>query len=317
MAVTSPVWAVLDLGTNSVKLLVARVASERPPQVLLHDVRITRMGQGLAASGRISAEGVARTLEAVRELLAQARSFHPQGVAAVGMEAFRRASNRDEVAHALQKELGFSLTVLTGDQEAALGREGVLRDLGPDPQGRSTLVVDIGGGSTELALSNPVWAISLPLGAVVVSETFLRSDPPGAPELEAMHQALRDQISQSWQSGAGGHLASGLRVVAVGGTATSYATMHLGLTTYDSHQVHRLRLRHADLVAQTARLAALPLEQRRQVPGLHPDRAAVILGGGSVLAAVLEVVGADEVVVSEANLLHALVVRQALAAGLP
>ena len=314
---TRGVHACLDIGTNSAKLLVARVDDDGTPHKLAHDVRITRMGQGLAHSGALSSEGLARACQAIEELLEQARCHGPSSIAALGMEAFRRATNGTTAALWLQEQTGVPLTVLTGLQEASLGREGVLRDLGPDPQGRATLAVDIGGGSTELALSDPDWATSLPLGAIVVTEQHLTSDPATPAQRTAMMAALRTRLVDAWTRVPEAARARGVRVVGVGGTATSYATMQQELESYDSSRVHRFTMSTPEVQALTERLGSLTVEQRRALAGLHPDRAPVIVGGGAILQTVLEVTGATELVVSEANLLHAFAVRQALGLGLP
>lgn len=282
-----------------------------PPLKLLHDVEITRMGEGLGQTGRIGEAAQERTLQAVRRLLERARACHPDGISALGMEAFRRAENGAAFAARIGAETGVTVRILRGEEEAGLGREGVLRALGPSRDGRPWLLVDIGGGSTELALTDPLWEISVPLGAVLVTERYLAGDPPTTAEMRTMRDALDERLAAAWAQApqASPHL------VGVGGTITTYACVAQGLERYETERVHGYVLDAAAIAAVTQRLAALPLAQRSQVPGLHPQRAPVILGGGGLLEAALRAVGEERIVVSEANLLHAWVVREAHGLG--
>ncbi len=278
------------------------------PERLLHDVRITRMGAGLDATGRIGDDGVRRTLDAILELLPLVRSWEPVAISAVGLEAFRRSANGVEVVRRIEEETGICVRILPGVEEARLGREAVVREMGPSPDGRPWLSLDIGGGSTELALSEPSWEVSIPLGAVVVTERYLRGDPPTVAEMEAMRRAARLAVRERWsRSGCG----TTPRVVGVGGTVTTYAAILQELEPYDSARVHRYEMAVSAVAATTDRLAALPLAARRQVAGLHPERAPVILGGGALLEAVLQETEAGALVVSEANLLHAWLFHEA------
>lgn len=304
-------WAGLDVGTNSVKLLVGQVTFEGSKPRLAevrHDVRVTRMGEGLNATGELSPDGMARALEAVASLVEQARGDGPAGVSALGMEAFRRASNGPAFARRIEHELGIPVRILTGEEEARLGREGVLLGYGA-PLPPSVLVVDVGGGSSEMALTSPAWQVSVPRGAVTTSEAFLRSDPPSADEMAAMRDELAGVFAATWRTCPASD--SVPTVVAVGGTVTTYATIALGMPVWDSGRVHRLQMSRERLRAITDHLAALPLAARREVPGLHPDRAPYIIGGGALIEAVLDAVGADALYVSVANLLHAHVVHEA------
>jgi len=288
-------------------LLVARVVpfSGRAPEKLLHAIVITRMGEGLGDTGLIGEAGQQRALDAIHELLLAAAPYSPEGVCALGMEAFRRASNGAVLAARIQADTGVPVRILAGREEAALGREGVVRALGvPDP----LLLVDIGGGSTELALTDPPWEVSVPLGAVVATEGWLRGDPPGAETMSTLRAATHERLAAAY---AEAPRTGAPRLVGVGGTVTTYAAIDLVLDEYDSARVHQHVLSRARVAEITQRLAALPLAERRQVPGLHPARAPVILGGGVLLETAMEVSASQSLTVSEANLLHAYVVEQA------
>lgn len=304
-------WAGLDIGTNSVKLLVGEVTFDGSTPRLTevrHDVRVTRMGEGLNATGELSPEGMLRALEAIGALVERARQDAPDGISALGMEAFRRASNGPAFARRVEEQLGVAVRILSGEEEARLGREGVLLGYGA-PLPPSVLVIDVGGGSSEMALTSPVWQVSVPRGAVTTSEAFLCSDPPAADEMAAMRAELASAFSAAWRTcPACDDIPA---VVAVGGTVTTYAAISLCMPLWDASRVHRLQMSRERLRAITDQLASLPLAARREVPGLHPDRAPYIIGGGALIEAILDAVGADALHVSVANLLHAHVVAEA------
>lgn len=309
MGVGSIIWAALDIGTNSVKLLVGRVNPSGYLDVLHQGVRVTRMGEGLFASGRLGELPVQRALEAIKALLKEALAYHPQGISALGMEAFRRAQNGAEIAHRIEKDTQISVRILRGTEEADLGREGVLLGYGghtPDV----VLVADIGGGSTELALTIPRWEISVPHGAVTTTEAFLSSDPPTAEEMERARQMSRKWMTEAWSTCPARDVLP--TVVAVGGTVTTFGAIYRELDSWAPEQLHGLRLGFHDVEALTDHLAALSLERRREVVGLDQARAPVIVGGGTLLEAILLAVGAPELRISVANLLHAHVVREVL-----
>lgn len=307
----SVVWAGMDIGTNSVKILVAKVgleARDATVEVLRHNVHVTRMGEGLNASGRLGDVPMARALEAIRTLAAEAATYAPAGISALGMEAFRRAENGPEFADRITRETGIPVRILKGPEEASLGREGVLAGFG-EPLPETVLVMDTGGGSSELALTSPSWEVSVPRGAVTTTEAYLKSDPPTAEEMATMRTEVRAAIADAWRQCPAAE--SRPPIIAVGGTVTSFGSMHVKMATWDPTRVHRLHLTTADIVAQTDRLAAMTLEQRRQVVGLDPARAPVIVGGGALLEAVLLAVGQEGLRISLANLLHAHVIHEA------
>ena len=266
------------------------------------------MGEGLNATGALAEGAMARAIEAISELVAEARRYEPVGISALGMEAFRRASNGPALARRIGEELGIPLRILAGEEEAQMGREGVLLGYGA-PLPSAVLVVDVGGGSSELALTSPSWQVSVPRGAVTTSEAFLHADPPSADEVARMRTELGGVFADAWRAcpDAGATPA----VVAVGGTVTTYGAIQLQMSEWDSERVHRLWLSRNDIHALTDRLASMTLAERCEVPGLHPGRAPYVLGGGAILESVLGAVGADGLHISVANLLHAHVVHEA------
>ena len=165
------------------------------------------------------------------------------------------------------------------------------------------MIVDIGGGSTEITLGGGDgvrWHTSLQLGCVRMTERFLPSDPPAREELVACGGYVRDELRRSVAVPSNGPL----EVIGVAGTVTTLAALDLGLTEYDAERIHGHRISRAAVRAQLERLAALPVAERREVPGLEPDRAPVILGGVVVLAEVLDHFGLDAIEASERDILH-------------
>jgi exopolyphosphatase / guanosine-5'-triphosphate,3'-diphosphate pyrophosphatase len=317
--------AVIDVGTNSVRLLVADVpdAASSSPRLrpVLRHLAITRLGEGLTPGGRLRATALARTAEAVRRCVVLARAAGAVTPTLVGTYALRTAQN----PRALLSRLGRPLRILDGDEEARLGYDGVLAGLTSRRRPAHLLVVDIGGGSVELTWGRRrriVAARSLPAGAVVLTERFLAHDPPRPAELAALRRHLARVV--------GPHLAAvpgaprraaasqrSLRVFGVGGTITTIAAIVQRLTLYDPDRVHGFRLSGREVARVISTLVAMPLAVRRRLSGLQPERADIIVAGALVLEHVLETVGVRAITVSEADLLWALVLDQGPAEPAP
>ncbi|HOX43717.1 MAG TPA: Ppx/GppA phosphatase family protein [Myxococcota bacterium] len=297
--------AALDVGTNSVLMLVARRTADGRLERLLDLSRVTRLGQGLLAEGRIGAPGAERTLAALREFASRARALGVTRAAAVGTMCLRTATNAAEFIARARAEAGFELEAIPGEEEARLTFLGVTAEL-PVRAGRLA-VVDPGGGSTEVTFGQGGdvprvdWRSSLEVGVVTLTERFLRSDPIAPAELAALRAFLADE---------------GLAAVrpelpfeallAVGGSATTLAAVELGLEPYDPDRVHGQRLGRDDLERLLARLSALPVAERARVPGLEPKRAEVLPAGAAILLCLLDKLGAGSLVVSDRGLRHGL-----------
>jgi exopolyphosphatase/guanosine-5'-triphosphate,3'-diphosphate pyrophosphatase len=293
--------AAIDIGTNSVRLLVRD--GERD---LERRSTITRLGAGVDSARRFAPDAIERTLATVREYAdALATLGHPP-VRVVATSAARDAGNRDELFGAVAGILGVEPELLPGTEEARLSFEGAVAGL--DPATGPFLVVDIGGGSTELAVGTTTASAmcSLDVGAVRLTELALHHDPPQPEELtnalglvhDLLDDALRDDLPTAEDAPV---------LVGVGGTITTMAAVEIGLVTYDRDRVHHFRLLRdaAEDVFRT--LATEPLAARVHNPGLQPGRADIIVGGCCVLIAIMRRLHADEVIVCDADLLDALV----------
>lgn len=290
--------AAIDCGTNSIRLLVADISGTQEKE-LVREMRIVRLGQGVDATGRLAPEAVERTLAATRDYAAIIRSHGAQKVRFCATSAARDAENAEEFASAIEEIVGVRPEILTGVEEAQASFIGATRGLGSG----ASLVMDIGGGSTELVVGRQQaveWSTSLDVGSVRMTERFLASDPPTAAEVDACGAYLSGVIGA-----ASGDLRPVDTLIGVAGTMTTVAAHVLGLSYYDREAVHGARLAIDDVHAGCQSLVTMTVEQRRALPFMHPGRADVIGGGALVLRAVLSALPlqTSELIVSEHDIL--------------
>jgi exopolyphosphatase/guanosine-5'-triphosphate,3'-diphosphate pyrophosphatase len=286
--------AAIDVGTNTALLLVARVGADGKIETLAERAEITRLGRGIGGDGALGAEGIARTLEALRGYAEIARG-HGAKIAAVGTEALRRAPNAAAFLGPAAEILGAPIEVIDGAREAALTFRAVAAAF-PDALAGDLVVLDIGGGSTEIVIASGGvvrFKVSLPLGSVRFTEKFIRHDPPQADEIAAVREAVDHAIAAVPFPPAGATL------VGVAGTVTSLAAMAESLASYDPPRVHGYRLSRGSLADQIARLAGATQAERERMVGLDPRRADVILAGALILDGLATAAGAAEVRVSD------------------
>ena len=302
--------ATIDLGTNTVRLLVADVPADRRWRVVDADQRVTRLGEGLAATGRLGEEPMARTTAVVEQYVARARRAGSVRLAIVATSAVREAVNGRPFAAALEEATGQPVTIVNGEEEAALTLRGVLAGVGPGAG--ASLVFDIGGGSTEYILARsatPVAAVSLRLGVVDLAERHPFPGPVDPDGYAALHDEivarLIDEIPAAIRA------SRPARLVGTAGTATTLAALDLALARYDAVRVqgHTVTRRAVDTLL--ARLGALTVGERAALPCLEPGRADLIVPGAAIVQATMEVVGADRMVVSDWGLREGLLLAMA------
>jgi exopolyphosphatase / guanosine-5'-triphosphate,3'-diphosphate pyrophosphatase len=304
---------VLDVGSNTVLLLVLGADGA----VLRDEARITRLGQGVFASGELAGEAVARTRAAIADFARIARAEAVARLVAVGTEALRRARGGAEFLAALVRDgLVDGARLLSGEEEAELTLEATRRQLGAS---RGALaVIDVGGGSTEVAWREsraaPVRGVSLPLGSVRLTEAHLPRHPIPPADLAALREAVRAAAAPLVQALPAG-LPPDCAVVAVAGTATTLAALELELAVYRPERVEGLELSRAVLERWIERLAPLGVAERRRLPGLEPGRADVIVAGLVCLELALSCLRAERFTVSERGVRHGVALR--LLAGEP
>lgn len=296
--------AAIDVGTNSTRLLVAE---EQPGGLRSLDRRmiITRLGEGVDRRRMLSSQALQRTLATIAEFAATCGEYDVRRLRVTGTSAVRDARNRDEFFEGVRRLTGRDPELLTGDQEALTTFAGVRSDLdGPD----ALLVVDIGGGSTELIYGAdvPERLVSLDIGCVRMFEKHLVSDPPAPGELGALRQEVDDALRPFRDSL---DAPSSTRLVGVAGTVTQLATLKSGLPVYDPDVTHHMVLSHGDVRLLAKRLASLPYSKRKRIKGLEPGRVDVIVAGAEILVLVMEAFDAAEVLVSEKDILDGLVLE--------
>jgi exopolyphosphatase / guanosine-5'-triphosphate,3'-diphosphate pyrophosphatase len=304
--------AVVDLGTNTTRLLVAEVEDGSLTEVD-KQTTITRLGQGVDATGQLADEAMDR----VRAALAKYREIMDREnvteTIAVATSAMRDASNGPAFRDELNERFGIDARTISGDEEARLTFLGATSGRTPAAGTPSeTVVIDIGGGSTEYVIgppnSPPDFHVSTQMGSVRHSERFLKSDPPEHEELVALAENAWRVIEEHVPAKYRDETTEG---IAVAGTATTLAAIDQELDPYDPEKVHGYRVSLAAAERIQSMLAALPLEERREVTGLHPDRAPTIVAGVTILIESIRAFGLEEIEVSEADILHG----AAMAAG--
>ncbi|MDQ1627753.1 MAG: exopolyphosphatase / guanosine-5-triphosphate,3-diphosphate pyrophosphatase [Actinomycetota bacterium] len=294
--------AAVDCGTNSIRLLVADL---NPVAGTLHDVHrrmeIVRLGQDVDRTGRFAPQAIARTLAACRTYADIVRDARAERLRFVATSASRDVSNREEFVEGVREALGVEPEVVTGDEEAALSFAGAVRELAGEVAA-PVLVVDIGGGSTELVLGDRSVraARSVDVGCVRLTERHLHADPPSDREVAAARADIDAALSSAAQTVP---LADAKTLVGLAGSVTTVAAMALDLPRYQPERIHHARIPVAAVHEVAHRLLTMTHDERAALPFMHPGRVDVIGGGALVLASVLDRVPVEEVVVSEHDIL--------------
>jgi exopolyphosphatase/guanosine-5'-triphosphate,3'-diphosphate pyrophosphatase len=269
--------AAIDQGTNTTRLLVADI-EDGGARELHRETRITRLGEGVDRRGRLLPVPIARVRNTLSDYRRTAESLGAERTLLIATSAVRDAENGEAFLGEIEWSYGFATQLLSGDDEAELTRRGV------GGLAAGTLLVDIGGGSTEFVLDD--FSVSLPLGAV----RFTERHGERISALEAAAHALLPPLEPA-------------KAVGVAGTITTLAALDLGLERYNRERVDGHVLTRAGARAQLERLAALPLDERRLVPALEPERAPVIVAGAAILVAILDAYGLDGIRASERDIL--------------
>jgi exopolyphosphatase/guanosine-5'-triphosphate,3'-diphosphate pyrophosphatase len=294
--------AVVDIGTNTTRVLIADVDNGRVHEVDRRTT-VTRLGEGVDSSGRLAERAIERVTKVLDGYKEAIDELEPERTIALATSATRDAENGGEFRQMLHDRYGFDVRIIPGEEEARLTFLGATaaRADGDGP----LVVIDIGGGSTEYVIGrageDPDFSVSTQAGSVRQTERHLREDPPSDEDLvnlrasvrsilgEAIPPEVRDQVHKA---------------IAVAGTATSLAAIDQQLDPYDAAKVDGYGLLIEACDRMLAELAALPLEERKQVTGLHPDRAPTIVAGAAILVESMLLFGLDSVEVSEADILH-------------
>ncbi len=294
----APRLASIDLGSNTVRLLVVEVGAAGGWRVVDQDQRVTRLGEGLAASGRLGEAPMARTAAAVGEYVARTARAGAGKPRVIATSAVREAANGAEFVATLEHATGVPVRVVSGDDEARLTVRGITAGLG-HPSGRM-LAFDIGGGSTEFTLACDgavMTTVSLRLGVVPLAERYPFPGPVDRTRYGALEDEVRERLAAELPAAI--REAGVVDLVGTAGTVTTLAALDLGLRTYDAGRVQGHRLTRSAVEGLRDRLGALTVRERGELPCLEPGRADLIVPGVAIVVAALAVTGTTGVVVSD------------------
>lgn len=295
--------AVLDIGTNAIKFLIAEKSANGDWETVLDTSQVTRLGQGLHSSGVLSTAAMERSIAAIQKFLALAREQRVDQILAVGTMALRSAANAQDFVERLYREADLKIQIIDGEEEARLSWLAVISSL-PIPKSQ-WLIFDVGGGSTEFILSRDrqlVSKISLNVGVVRLTEQILISDPVTDEEVQLADRYIRDAFQAiSWS----GPIAA---LVGVGATMTTLGAMRHQLRHYHANLIHGLQLSYDEVNTLLSALKSKTIAERKQMPGLPADRADVILAGGMIVSAIMEQMQSESVIISDRGVRHGLLI---------
>ena len=305
--------ASIDVGSNTTRLLLAQPLPHQTFQPLRVERIVTRLGGSFSPGKRLNRTSIERTLEALRSFAELLEGEGVKKVIAAGTGVLRQAKNRNAFVRAVREQTGFSLRILSGQEEAQATLRGVLGSL----RDRNTprLITDVGGGSTEI-----IWmegqtlrkTVSLNLGAVGMTEKFLSKDPPSSTEMEALkrcvHSALQ-RVLRQWERGGLRTQALHPHLVGTAGTATTLGAIDLSLSVYDPRKVNGHRISISKLRRMYRRLSSLSLKERGRIPGLEKGREDLILAGSAILLNLMEVFRRSALEVIDSGLLEGILLE--------
>ena len=291
--------AAVDIGTNSTRLLVADVDAGKIDDVERH-TQITRLGEGVDNRGRLLPVPIARVRNVLTDYRRAADALGAERTLAIATSAIRDADNGEAFLGEVEWSYGFVTLLLSGHEEALMAYRGVTSERALSA---GTLIVDIGGGSTELIAGEPDgvrWHDSLDIGSVRLTERFLHTDPPTRAELDECAGAVQALLAERVPDEIRHRIST---AIGLAGTVTSIAALALGLEEYDRERVHGARISTEELQRQVERLAAVAVAERRMLRPLDPDRAPVIVGGAVIAREILSFFSLDGLEVSERDIL--------------
>jgi exopolyphosphatase/guanosine-5'-triphosphate,3'-diphosphate pyrophosphatase len=317
----APLFAALDLGTNNCRMLIATPDREQGLRVVDGYSRIVRLGEGLTHTGRLSDEAMARAYQALTACAQRIEARSPVAVGCVATQACRSASNGQVFLNRIKTDLGLDFQIISSEEEAQLAALGCASLIEPEPD--VTLIVDIGGGSTELSWVRPKDVLANPLSAPILAwgtaplgvVTLAEEEEEPATGKEAWYEALVERLAAQLQSvGDAGHLRAAFdegraHVIGTSGTVTSLAGVHLGLTRYQRARVDGYWFDVAACRETIAQMLAKTLEQRAANPCVGNDRADLVVLGGAILDAVLRVWPTQRIRVADRGLREGVLMR--------
>ena len=301
--------AAIDIGSVTTRLMIAEV-SQGVVRELYRELAITDLGKGLAATGKLDREGIERVFEAVQRFTVSIAKHDVEVCACVATSATRDASNSDRLVARLQS-CGIDIRIIDGNQEAALSFAGATYGA---PRGANVLVVDPGGGSTELTwgmVPTLGGSVSVDVGSRRLTDMFIHTDPPTQDELEGCRRYIETSIQTRFHRQGGFPLTDTTTIMAVAGTATTMATVMMGIDSYDPSNVHGFQVSREDISAILTRFCEVDEIGRAQIPGLEPKRAPMIIAGILIIEAIFEITGVTRLTISDHDLLYGIMLEAA------
>ena len=293
-------YAILDIGTNSIKFFLFSIENGKLTTIIDTN-NISRLGEGLLKTGIISDEAMDRNIEALRGFMKSAKEENVKEITAVGTMCLRTANNSDVFLKKAKEELGLTIKVIPGEEEARLSYLAVLSTIGNTD--KNVVVFDTGGGSTEFIFgkgANLNNRFSLNLGAVHPTEEFLVSDPVTNDELKKMQDHMMDFFSEKITEKKADYL------IGIGGTVTSMGAVMHKMVKYDPKIIQGSQMSLEEVKRQIELYQNKTIEERKQIPGLQPKRADVILAGAGIINAIMEIFEIDSFTISDRGLRHGL-----------
>lgn len=294
--------AIIDIGSNSIKFFVGELAADITIKTVLDTNDIARLGEGLDSTGVISPEAMERNVASVAAFAKQAKELGADRIVSVGTMALRKASNSAEFVEKVKKTCGIEVQIIPGEEEARLSYLAILSGL-PLEKDADLVVFDTGGGSTEFIYgkgTQMVKRFSVNLGAVRITENYLKADPVSPADVQAAIAQIDKEFKEAGVNGKPAQL------VGMGGTVTSMGAVKHKMVKYDPSVIQGSRLTKKDIEEQIEEYSKRTVEQRKELPGLQPKRADVILAGACILKVITDRLGADGLTISDRGLRHGL-----------
>ncbi|MBO7431105.1 MAG: Ppx/GppA family phosphatase [Spirochaetia bacterium] len=294
--------AIIDIGSNSIKFFVGELAEDKTIKTVLDTNDIARLGEGLDATGLISPEAMERNVASVAAFAAKAKELGADQIVSVGTMALRKAGNSDIFVKKVKEACGVDVKIIPGEEEARLSYLAILSGLTLDKDA-DLVVFDTGGGSTEFIYgkgTEMVKRFSVNLGAVRITENYFKSDPVTQEEVKAAIAQIDKEFAEA------GVVGKPAQLVGMGGTVTSMGAVKHKMVKYDPAVIQGSRLLKKDIEEQIAEYSSRTIEQRKELPGLQPKRADVILAGACILKVITDRLGADGLTISDRGLRHGL-----------
>ncbi|WP_315602468.1 Ppx/GppA phosphatase family protein [Treponema socranskii] len=294
--------AIIDIGSNSIKFFVGELSADGTIKTVLDTNDIARLGEGLDSTGAISPEAMERNVASVAAFAKQAKELGADRIVSVGTMALRKASNSAEFVEKVKKACGVEVRIIPGEEEARLSYLAILSGL-PLEKDADLVVFDTGGGSTEFIYgkgTQMVKRFSVNLGAVRITENYLKADPVSPADVQAAIAQIDKEFNEAGVNGKPEQL------VGMGGTVTSMGAVKHKMVKYDPSVIQGSRLTKKDIEEQIEEYSKRTVEQRKELPGLQPKRADVILAGACILKVITNRLGADGLTISDRGLRHGL-----------